>query len=411
MYEPPGDVEWEGHVKAFEQANPSIKVNLLGKIGFANIVTKLTAAVAGGDAPDVATNWAHVLLGQFEPNGLVMPLDSYMQSSKLDWTKYTPAAKSLVSAESKIWGLAGSHNVYGLLYNKTLFQEVGLDPEQGPKTIDELDAFGAKIWKFKSDGSVARSGFLPWQPEDWGYNWAYVFGAKVYDPDNRKMLFNAPEHVASYEWYYSYIKKYGKKPVLDWVSSSAPGFGGRSVPEGPLYTNLIGLWHGGQWYVDFARRYGGAKLKFGTVPLPQAQGMKPKTSILEADVLMMMKGAKNPDDGWGFINWVYNPDTETPFFKVLLGDKGLPSALKYLENPAQYVPALGQDKEFAVYLDIVAKGNAIPRPTPPVLSVMEQERLTARDAILNEVKTVQKALDDAQANIQKALDGFYANKK
>lgn len=412
MYEPPYDAWPTGYVAAFQKAEPTYKIDHLGKIGYANIGTKLTAAVAGGDAPDVASFWAAPAVGQFAPNDLIIPLDPYLEKDKFDWKKYTPAAKDMVSTDGHVWAIPASHNTYALLYNKKLLEEVGHDPEQGPKTVEELNAVAKKIWKFNTDGSVARSGFLPWQPEDWNsYNWFAVWGAKVYDSDQKKVLLNDANAVACYEWYYSHIKQYGKKPVLDWVASSAPGYGGRSVPEGPLYTDRIGLWHGGQWYVDLARRYGGEKLKFGVAPLPQSAKGKPKSSRFEADVLMAMKGSKNPDGGWKFINWVFDPDSDTPAFKFLLDMSGLPAAIKYLQKAAEFQPKLAQDKEWKIYADIAATGNLQPDPKIPVLGKMNDELNAARDAILNEAKSVQQALDDANKAVQQALDEFLASKK
>jgi ABC-type glycerol-3-phosphate transport system substrate-binding protein len=318
----------------------------------------------------------------------------------------------MVTVDNKVWAIPGSHNTYALLYNKTLFEEVGLDPEKGPTTVDELDAYASKIWQFNDDGSVSRSGFIPWQPEDWNsFNWFAVWGAPLYDADNKKVLLNDENAIANYNWYYSHIQNYGKKPVLDWVASSAPGYGGRSIPEGPLYTDRIGLWHGGQWYVDLARRYGGEKLKFGVVPLPQSEMGKLKASRFEADVLMVMNGAKNPDNGWKFISWVYDPDTTTTAFQFLLDMAALPAAIKYLQNFAQYQPKLANDKEWAVYADIAATGDLHPDPKIPVFQKLTDEINAARDAILNEAKTVEQALNDANQAVQDALDEYLATKQ
>jgi multiple sugar transport system substrate-binding protein len=350
-------------------------------------------------------------VGQFAPNELIIALDPYLEKSSFDWSKYTSAAKDMVSTDGHVWGIPGGHNTYALLYNKRIFEEVGLDPEKGPATIEELDAWADQMWKSNDDGSIARSGFLPWQPEDWNsYNWFTAWGAKLYDADNKKVLLNDENAIACYEWYYSHIQKHGMKEVLDWVASSAPGYGGRSVPEGPLYTDRIGLWHGGQWYVDLARRYGGEKLQFGVTPLPQTPMGPAKPSRFEADVLMLMSGSQNPDGGWEFVNWVFDPDTETPAFQFLLDMSGLPASLKYLEQATELQPKLADDKEWQVYADIAATGSLQPDPKIPVLGKMNDEINAARDAILNEAKTVEQALNDANDAVQAALDEYLASK-
>lgn len=411
MYEPPYD-EWaNGYVAAFMEANPEYTVDHLGQIGYGNIGTKLTASVAGGDAPDVASFWAAPAVGQFAPNDLIIALDDYLARDQFDWSKYTSAAKDMVTVDGKSWAIPGSHNTYALFYNKTLFEEVGLDPATGPATIEELDEWADMIWQFADDGSVTRSGFLPWQPEDWNsYNWFAVFGAQIYDADAKQVLLNDENAIATYNWYYSKIQKYGMKPVIDWVASSAPGYGGRSVPEGPLYTDRIGLWHGGQWYVDLARRYGGENLQFDVVPLPQSQMGEPKTSRFEADVLMIPSGSQNPDGGWKFISWVYDPDSESPAFSWLLSMSGLPAALEYLQNATTLQPSLAEDKQWQIYADIAATGHLQPDPKIPVLQKLNDEINAARDAILNEQKSVEQALNDANDAVQAELDNFLASR-
>lgn len=412
MYEPPYDQWPDGYIKAFTESHPDYMIDHLGKIGYSNIGTKLTASVAGGDAPDVASFWAAPAVGQFAPNDLIIALDDYLQRDQFDWSKYTSAAQEMVTVDGMVWAIPGGHNTYAMLYNKTIFEEFGLDPETGPATIEELDAWAEEMWKFNDDGSVERSGFLPWQPEDWNsFNWFAAWGAKLYDSEAKQVLLNDENAIACYEWYFSHIQKYGMKPVLDWVASSAPGYGGRSVPEGPLYTDRIGMWHGGQWYVDLARRYGGETLKFGVTPLPQSPLGEPKTSRFEADVLMVMSGAQNPDAGWEFINWVYDPETETPAFQFLLEMSGLPSSLKYLQNATEYRPELSEDAEWKTYADIAATGHLQPDPKIPVFQKLTDEINAARDAILNEAKTVQQALDDANAAVQSELDTFLASKQ
>lgn len=65
--------------------------------------------------------------------------------------------------QGDVWGLpviVDPH--FGLIYNKRLFREAGLDPERPPATIDDLDAMFAPLTRRSPDGGLQQIGVTPW---------------------------------------------------------------------------------------------------------------------------------------------------------------------------------------------------------------------------------------------------------
>lgn len=132
-----------------------------------NTVEAFKAAAEAKQEPDIGTIWYGVYQLEEVWAGNVRPLDDYVTS---DETKHW-IGTSLSTYDGKLWG--GDVYAYGvtMVYNKELFKKAGLDPNNPPKTWDELlkacDSLkAAKIrpiaWNFSGAGwgTAVLSGFI-----------------------------------------------------------------------------------------------------------------------------------------------------------------------------------------------------------------------------------------------------------
>src|SRR5438477_9187708 len=148
-------------VEMFEQKEPSIGVRLSYGGGYGKIQAKLLTAVAGGKPPDVS--WADSSqLCSFAAAGAFQSLSDRMKTAKFASEEYWQPSWNTIQWKGQFWAVPLSSDPnYGFFWNKQIFQDAGLDPEKGPTTIAEVDAFDAKI--FKKDGNNSgRMGIIPW---------------------------------------------------------------------------------------------------------------------------------------------------------------------------------------------------------------------------------------------------------
>ncbi|MER6275077.1 extracellular solute-binding protein [Streptomyces sp900105245] len=154
---------FEGVIADFEHKYPGTHVKWVDQPA-EGYPDKLSADAAGGTLPDVV-NVSPDLVAPLAKAGLALDLD---KSAAKYRSEYLPGAW----AGHQVPGLSGTYafpwylNTGPLFYNKALFTKAGLDPEQPPRTYDELFADALRMAE-KSDGKVATLANVP-TIEDFG---------------------------------------------------------------------------------------------------------------------------------------------------------------------------------------------------------------------------------------------------
>ncbi|MFR9153739.1 extracellular solute-binding protein [Hungatella sp.] len=105
----------------------------------------LWAALAVNDAPDIITHIAQGKIPQYVDAGHLLDLATLNCSRFID-----EKAQNAVSYNGGIYGLPIQTEIYGVFYNKDIFQKAGIT--EIPKTLDELETVIKKLTPLKSEG-------------------------------------------------------------------------------------------------------------------------------------------------------------------------------------------------------------------------------------------------------------------
>lgn len=137
---PPMQRTLESLSKKFPDVN--ISVDAIADSGD-SYKTKIKAAVAADEAPDIFFTWGGGWSQAFVDSGKVLQLDSYLNDGTQD--KIVKGTLSLLTYDDKVYALPTSVNVAMLYCNTELFEQNGLEL---PKTYEDLvnvcKAFRAK---------------------------------------------------------------------------------------------------------------------------------------------------------------------------------------------------------------------------------------------------------------------------
>jgi ABC-type glycerol-3-phosphate transport system substrate-binding protein len=130
--------EWLADVAAFEKANPDITVNSIYNYPCEQPAT-FTAMLRGGTEPDIFysyfTDLPQVLLA-----GAAADITPYVSAKTVPALgDILPGAMKAVTAGKTLYGLPTSNYTQGLIYNRKLFQQAGLDPSQPPATWADVE--------------------------------------------------------------------------------------------------------------------------------------------------------------------------------------------------------------------------------------------------------------------------------
>jgi sn-glycerol 3-phosphate transport system substrate-binding protein len=220
----------EGYAADFTKANPNIKVTSTFAGGYPDTLTKIQTTVDGGGAPpDVAVLLSTDIFA-LKDGDYIIPLDDYIKTADANYiTDFYDAFMANSKDGGKVYGILFQRSTPVLYYNKDLFKEVGLNPDQAPKTWAEMVDMAKKLTK--SDGSrwgveIPSDGFPYWVFE----GMAIGNGKNFVDDTGTKTFFNDPAVVQALDAWVGLGTKDKVEPasIVIWNTTPDDFLGGKA---------------------------------------------------------------------------------------------------------------------------------------------------------------------------------------
>lgn len=102
---------------------------------------KMLTAIPSGDGPDLIYT-ADTTCSLWAKNGLLAPIDDYITSSGMDTSNIYESEYALGTYNGTQYGIPFTMDSYRLFYNKTVLDELNLEP---PTTMEELADLCKKV--------------------------------------------------------------------------------------------------------------------------------------------------------------------------------------------------------------------------------------------------------------------------
>jgi len=149
----------DGYAADFEKANPSIKVKPIYSGTYQESITKALTAHKSGTPPVTSVLLSTDMFTLIDEEAIV-PIDPFVKTDddKKWMASFFPAFMANSRTGGKTWGVPFQRSTIVLYWNKDLFKEAGLDPEKGPATWTEMQAFAEKVTKRDGAGNVSQWG-------------------------------------------------------------------------------------------------------------------------------------------------------------------------------------------------------------------------------------------------------------
>ncbi|MFI6944158.1 ABC transporter substrate-binding protein [Streptomyces sp. NPDC050418] len=179
---------WDDDVAAFEKAHPGVKVKSTDQQPCFDPKT-FAAKLAGGQMETVfvvpVTNYADVISKKQakDISGVTDLVKNYGDIKQ--------EARDMVTEGGKVYGVPNVNYSVGLVYNRALFKEAGLDPEAPPKTWDEVRDAAKKIADL-GDGYVGYGEYGGGNTGGWHFAQS-IFSRGGEMVTDGKAAFNSPE--------------------------------------------------------------------------------------------------------------------------------------------------------------------------------------------------------------------------
>ncbi len=120
-----------------------ITVELVNQGAYKDLESKLTANAAADTLPDMAQAYNNYVTDYVDK---IVPLDDFVKNDFDNWEDIVEGYRIENSEYGFISGLPFNKSTYPFFYNKTMFDELGLEP---PKTWEDLETCGAVILEKK----------------------------------------------------------------------------------------------------------------------------------------------------------------------------------------------------------------------------------------------------------------------
>lgn len=376
-------------VDDFNASQNRIHVNLLTVSDIAN---KVMLATSAGIPPDVAGLYSGNL-AQYVDDRAATPLDEYCRRDGIGPEDYKPVYWDSGFYRGHVYSLPSTPATTALHYNSEMLRKAGFDPNRPPQTIEELSAMADKL-TVKENGKIKIAGFLPSEPGWWNWCWGYFFGGKLWDGD--KITINSPENIRGYEWVQSFPKKYGPQAVQTFKS----GFGNFSSPQNAFMSDQVATELQGVWMYNFITQFA-PKMDWKAVPFPYPKDRPDLkgVTIAEADILIIPRGAKHPEEAWEFIKYV---NSQKGMETLCMGQRK--------NSPLTKVSQAFLDAHPNPYIELfdsqAANKNAIGTPKIGIWAEYQAEINNAFDEIMLLRKTPKQALDDVAKRMQPKMDQY-----
>ena len=287
-----------------QEALPNITVEEVFKPFGEGWTANIAAVAAGSGMPDVIVS-DRLQLPRDAFDGIYQDLQPYIDRDSFDTSDFYPFTWEQTQYEGASYGIPHETDVRVLFYNKTLFQQAGLDPNDPPETWEEIEAYADALDVIAEDGTIERMGFFPLinvGPDIWALTNGHVF------VQDGQPVVNSPEFASTVEWVQSWVDRYGG---WDKIQEFRATFG--APPNDAFMSGRVAMIADVAGYLSQLNFYRPrTTLDDGTTPntdfaiAPLPYGTTP-TSWSGGFSFSIPTGAENPEAAWEFIKCATGP--------------------------------------------------------------------------------------------------------
>ncbi len=259
--------------------------------------TLLEAGATGGELPDVF--WMHSNVAQqYMENDMLLDLtDKIKDSDKIDLNNYYEGIVNLYQSEGKQYAIPKDIDTIALWYNKTIFDEMGVDYPDDTWTWDD---FAAAAKKLTNDDHWGYA-IAPGNNQEGFYNTIYSMGGYVISDDKKTSGFDDPNTIKAMEFFTDMIKD-GSCPDLATVSETAP--------NELLCAGKTAMSINGSWMLAGYRDNEYAAANCDVAVLPYYKDPSDRVSIYNGLGWAASANGKNTDAAWSLIEYLGSEEAQ-----------------------------------------------------------------------------------------------------
>jgi multiple sugar transport system substrate-binding protein len=371
-------------IERFQRANPGIRVKHQ-HFPYAQYRSKVATAIPAGDGPELVQLF-YGWLDDYIRARLLVPLPTDLfDPAAIDREFF--ASVQAMKRDGAYYALPTAVRSLALFWNKRLFQQAGLNPNEPPRTLDAYVEIAKRLTQRDAQGNLTVVGSTV-APDAQDHHWwrevlLRQFGGKPYSDDNRTVTYNDASGVASMKWYTDLMMEHRVGEIGFLQEQQAAFRAGRAA------LTIDGSFRIGA----FAGTRG---LEFGIAELPAHNGIKSNFASYWVNGISSKATGAKLDATKRFLAYLTTPEAMGLWLQIV-GE--LPARITTAMQPdnvnhAHYGPFI-RGLEYSVATRFVQEDQ------------QRQVILDAVDRVRLQNQPVAQTIAQAAAEEQRLLDGFY----
>jgi len=280
-------------IKEFEKEYPNIEVELISAPDYPQ---KVQTMITGGEPPDIT----YFQIEEFRPfaiRGVLMDLNEFIRKDKeFNPKDYYSFMIEDSKYENKIYWMPAYFSPVALFYNKTLFDEAGLEYPNDKWTWKEFLTAAKKLTKDKDgDGRTDQFGFGGglWNTHRWPIM-VWQNGGEIFNKDGTKCVMDSKEAVESIQFCYDLEHKYNVAPKIEEGEQAK----GQDINQ-MFSSGRIAMFFTTRYYVPVLRQT--KDFQWDVAPVFH---QKRRSTCYVAGGYSILKGSKHPEEAWKFVKFL-----------------------------------------------------------------------------------------------------------
>jgi multiple sugar transport system substrate-binding protein len=392
-------------IDIFEQQHPDIQINRIFAPGGTEYITKLDLMIASGDPPAIYAPFSNRGYRYYAARGLSQELDDFIARDNVNLDDFHPDGMKGCRWQGKLMALPLDLWPHLIYYNKTLFQEAGVDapPTDWTDTSWTTDTYRevAKALT-KSEGDTVTQFGTNEYATYWASGW--VFGSDWWPLDTYETGIIA-----------EFTGDTDEKTIgaVQWVADNmlTEKIAPTPAQVQQLQTGAPSLFMSGK--VAMAMGNIGSlstfaeidSFEWGTAAIPFPPDGSDRHQHVWIDFWSMIKGVKNLDGAWEFMKFMVSEEAQ----KIYPIEYGPQSALLSLGQNWVDVQKSSlinlTDAEFNVMVEAPKYEQIDPENWTVNMSIVATEALQpALDRVWLGEGSAQEIINEAAADIRQAID-------
>ena len=351
------------------------------------LFSKLVVSSASGNAPDVVM-LHNSEAAEYAKRGLFQPLDDLVAAAGLSFEGVSESLIKASTFDGQLFCIPGDLHPMGMYYNVDLVEEAGLDPDNPPKTKEELLDWAQKLTKRDSSGNVTQYGInMPSSgagPRWFWFSLLHQFGGSFLNDEGLAAV-NSEASQEALQFMVDLIHEYE-------VAAPATASGAAD----PVASGQVAIWFTGPWEVNQRLEQ---ELNFRTAEMPVIGNQPATWANTHCQAILKQRSDANYQVDMNFIAWFFEN------YALPAKTVGIIPVAEAARSSTVFV----DDQRYAYYQPFIDElAYAVLEPELPqytsIFSFAKPTPLSTNlEAAMRQSKPVDQALEDMKQGIDEQL--------